>query len=228
MNHPAPDRLTTAAPLRLASVALVLAVLATILGIIAAGDNVLRADVTVLEDIQDLDGPGVETAVTVSNAVFSTVGAIALAIMFYIATRVLRRPELALLLWIALGFRLVGLVLKPIFDSPRPGIEYQPDPSLVPETLGYPSGHSMTAAIITGVLVLAVYALDTPRWSRWLAVAAAAVLTACSMFARIWIGAHWPSDTLGGIMYGFSFVVLTAILADVIASRRASRAQTRV
>jgi membrane-associated phospholipid phosphatase len=194
-------------------IAIILVALGILLGLVVRGDRQLQVDVAILEAIQRLSLPGVDALVTCSNLAFSTVGAIVLGILFLVATRVLRQPALALQLGIVIVLRLMGEVWKPIFDSPRPGMEYQPDPSLVPSTMGYPSGHAQTAAIVTGMLVVFTIALGLPRPIRILAITAAALVTALALFARIRIGAHWPSDTLGGLMFGMAAMALLQFLA---------------
>jgi undecaprenyl-diphosphatase len=108
--------------------------------------------------------------------------------------------------------RLVSQLLKSAFASPRPGVEYQPDPSAVSTTYGYPSGHAATATVVAIMFVLFVHALDVPRWARWTAIAAALGVISLAMFARIHVGAHWPSDTIGGVLFGVATVALMQVI----------------
>ncbi len=207
--------------------ALVFATLGALLGVTAAGDNELTFDIRVLEAVQRVDFPGLDTVVRVSNAVFGTAGALALAALFLIAAPALHRRMFAAQLVVVVVLRLIGQALKPIFDSPRPGAEFQPDPALVSNTPGYPSGHAYTATIITTMLVLFVHSLDVPRWARVASIVVAVVATLIALFSRVSVGAHWPTDTIGGVSFGLATVALMQLIARGIDRRRAGNAGAR-
>jgi undecaprenyl-diphosphatase len=62
----------------------------------------------------------------------------------------------------------------------------------------FPSGHSITIFLVAAVLIAG---LEPGRARPW---AVCAVLTLASLVAlsRVMVGAHWPSDTLGGAALG--------------------------
>lgn len=211
------------APALSLGLAVTLVLIGSALGLAARGDRQVPGDVATLEAIQDIDLPGLDALVTFSNLAFSTVGAIVLGILFLVATRVLRQPALALQLTIVVILRLAGEVWKPIFDSPRPGREFQPDPSLVSHTMGYPSGHAQTAAIVMSMLVVFTIALGLPRAVRNAAIGLAVTVSLFALFARIHIGAHWPSDTVGGLAYGLSAVAMMQLIVWQVTRIRTAR-----
>lgn len=65
----------------------------------------------------------------------------------------------------------------------------------------YPSGH---ASFYTWLAVLVVAALWPwlPQRARPLAVAAAVLVIVIACTGRVWAGAHWPSDVIGGFLLG--------------------------
>jgi membrane-associated phospholipid phosphatase len=90
-----------------------------------------------------------------------------------------------------------GLVqlLKNIFDRPRP------EEILIPADFGsFPSGHTANAATMAVVLGLLLF-----RWWVWAAGAVWVVLMALS---RTYVGAHWVSDTIGGMILGAAVALL--------------------
>lgn len=60
----------------------------------------------------------------------------------------------------------------------------------------FPSGHTATIALLTGVWALS----SIRRWAPWLALGTA-VLVGVS---RVAVGVHWPSDVLGGLALGWT------------------------
>jgi membrane-associated phospholipid phosphatase len=72
----------------------------------------------------------------------------------------------------------------------------------------FPSGHVSAALSLMGIVAIALGA--TPRHLLiWLGIAA---LTAIVAATRIYLGAHWFSDTLGGVFLGCSAVFAGAAL----------------
>ncbi|TPJ77263.1 phosphatase PAP2 family protein [Mesorhizobium sp. B2-6-2] len=67
---------------------------------------------------------------------------------------------------------------------------------------GFPSGHATTMGAVFGILLL----LFPRRWTIALAV------TACIASTRIFVGAHYPSDTVAGFGLGLAFAVLSGLM----------------
>ncbi|MBZ9676778.1 phosphatase PAP2 family protein [Mesorhizobium sp. ES1-1] len=67
---------------------------------------------------------------------------------------------------------------------------------------GFPSGHATTMGAVFGVLLL----LFPRRWYVALAV------TACVASTRIFVGAHYPSDTVAGFGLGCAFALACGVV----------------
>jgi undecaprenyl-diphosphatase len=67
---------------------------------------------------------------------------------------------------------------------------------------GFPSGHATTMGAMFGVLLL----LFPRRWYIALAI------TACIASTRVFVGAHYPSDTVAGFGLGFAFAVVCGLV----------------
>jgi undecaprenyl-diphosphatase len=223
MSRPVAEPATLPPPRASLAVLLVFATLGILLGVTAAGDNELAFDIRVLEAVQRVDLPGVAMLVDLSNLLFDTSGALALAALFVVASLVLHRRIFVLQLAVVIVLRLAGQLMKPLFDSPRPGVEFQPDPSVVTSTPGYPSGHAYTATVIAVMFVLFVDAIALPRWARWVAIGVALVVVTLAMFARVKVGAHWPTDTIGGGLFGLATVALMQLVVRLLIGWRADR-----
>lgn len=130
-----------------------------------------------------------------------------LMVILFFALR--KRTEAAGLLLSAGGSALINTLLKRLIGRPRPA----PDLVMVYrdlETLSFPSGHVTFYVSYFGFLFFVSYA-TLPRGSlaRRLALVVTALPIVLVGFSRVYLGAHWPSDTLGayllsGVWLGFS------------------------
>ena len=95
--------------------------------------------------------------------------------------------------------------------------------ALVSETsYSYPSGHTVMATVFFGGLAAIVFHLSTNRVARALA-AVGAFLAALSVAAtRIYLGAHWTTDTIAGMLTGLFWVLVFSATTEAV-----TRAKTR-
>ena len=116
------------------------------------------------------------------------------------------RPELALELILAvLGSLLLNALLKDLFDRPRPELwprrgQYQ--------WAAYPSGHAIVGIAVYFTITGMVY--RELKW-RWPFVVAAALL-AVSLYSRLYLGVHWPTDVLGGLLLGGIWLAVVQVV----------------
>lgn len=120
-----------------------------------------------------------------------------------------RRSEAAGMFLSAAGGGLLNVLLKALIARPRPVASLVVIDREV-RGLSFPSGHVMFYVCFFGFLFFAAYAL-TPRgsWTRRILPVLAALPVVLVGFSRVYLGAHWPSDTLGaylasGIWLAFS------------------------
>jgi undecaprenyl-diphosphatase len=103
-----------------------------------------------------------------------------------------------------IGTAMLDTVTKWIVDRPRPG---SPVHVLYHVTgSSYPSGHVTQYSAMFGVLaVIAAHRIARP-WPRRTAVAACAILLVAVGPSRIYMGAHWLTDVIGGYLLGLAWV----------------------
>jgi membrane-associated phospholipid phosphatase len=113
-----------------------------------------------------------------------------------------RRSESFGLALSAGGGAIINRLLKVIIARPRPtadlvGFAYRSD------DLSFPSGHVMFYVCYFGFLFFAAYAtLPRGSWTRRAALALSALPVLVIGVSRVYLRAHWPSDTLGAYMLG--------------------------
>jgi undecaprenyl-diphosphatase len=100
---------------------------------------------------------------------------------------------------------LLNKFLKYIFHRPRPHFD---DPILALTSYSFPSGHTMTATVLYGVLAALLVTKIERRSLRVLVVLLASGLIAVVGFSRIYLGAHYLSDVLGAIAEGIAWLSL--------------------
>ncbi|MEO6771949.1 MAG: phosphatase PAP2 family protein [Kofleriaceae bacterium] len=87
--------------------------------------------------------------------------------------------------------------LKLMFQRARPQLF---DKIALPHDYSFPSGHSMSAMGVWGVIAAVLVALY-PQLKREI-VALAVLLIASIGLSRIYLGVHWPFDVAGGFLAG--------------------------
>ncbi|HEV7744070.1 MAG TPA: phosphatase PAP2 family protein [Pyrinomonadaceae bacterium] len=103
------------------------------------------------------------------------------------------------------GGGLLNKLLKYIFHRPRPLF---PDPLLTLSSYSFPSGHTMTATVLYGVI--AAYLLSKAKNWRWrvFILLATVSLIVIVGFSRMYLGAHYLSDVLAAIGEGLAWLTL--------------------
>ena len=144
----------------------------------------------------------------------TALGGLALTIvlgLLAVALFLLSRDAIAaihLIITSAGGF-FISIWTKSIISRPRPSII----PQLIHASgFSYPSGHSITsAAIYLTMAILACRHFKSYK-ARIVLLALAGIMIALISFSRIYLGVHYPSDTMSGALLGIAWALFTAAL----------------
>ncbi|GIE74568.1 phosphatase PAP2 family protein [Actinoplanes philippinensis] len=141
--------------------------------------------------------PALTTAmVWVTNVFQPTVFRVAvLALVIWLARRGQRRAAIWAAVTMIAGGVLGGL-LKLLFGRARPDFL---DPVAAAVGYAFPSGHALNSALAVTIVVM----LFGNRWLWW----SIPLLTALS---RVYLGVHWTSDVVAGLLLGVAVPLLTA------------------
>jgi undecaprenyl-diphosphatase len=82
----------------------------------------------------------------------------------------------------------------------------------------FPSGHTTAAALFAASCAWALAARVPAGWPRRAVCAGAALYAATVGCSRVWLGVHWPTDVIGGWLWGLAW--LTGAIAVTITLRR--------
>jgi len=120
---------------------------------------------------------------------------------------------------LAIGFAFVGSLalnetLKGLVGRARPGFEW----AVATAGPAFPSGHAMNSLVLYGVLAIVAWRLGGRRPS-FAAVALATLVVTAIGASRVYLGAHWLTDVLGGALAGASWLIVVAAVVSVAAGR---------
>lgn len=124
----------------------------------------------------------------------------AAAIIIFVSTGL--RSEAVGLLMSAAGSGLINSILKLIISRPRPATSEYVQVYRDTVSQSFPSGHVTFYVCFFGFLFFVAYALlRRGTTARWLALTLTALLVLLVGPSRIYLGAHWPSDTIGAYLW---------------------------
>ncbi len=119
-------------------------------------------------------------------------------------------------IWITLNLiisAILNVLLKNLIQRPRPQ-EYR-----LIEEYGYsfPSGHSMVSVAFYGLIAYLIWKKLENKKGRYILSTIFAILPILIGFSRIYLGVHYTSDVLAGLLLSVSYLIIftTIIKSDV-------------
>lgn len=106
------------------------------------------------------------------------------------------RRTLALhLLTVLLGSSALNFSLKFLYDRPRPDLWERRGQF---QYASYPSGHAISSVAVLLTVALLLHRFKGWRWPYL----AAAIILGFSLYSRMYLGVHWPTDVIAGYIMG--------------------------
>jgi len=193
-----------------------------VLALIASGNRLVPGDTWIMERVQDLPTTPWKRVFDAGNLLGTTPASPLVLGCFAVIMLVRKDFAAALFCLVLLGFRGLAMFAKGVFDSPRPTA----DLAAIRDTFdgfGFPSGHSVTATVVAGACAFVLPRLIGDRRVAHLAIAVVMGWAVLCGGARMWFGAHWPSDVLGGLLLGVSMIAVSLEIARWFTGKFTSR-----
>lgn len=203
------------------SVAIIGAILFVTLAVLVRSGSTRSFDESVIRWIaghhtRSLDA--VMTEITMLGTAIVVMMIAAIASLFLVLTG--QKHSAILLFASTLGGIILNGVLKLGFDRPRPTFIV---PLVHAAGSSFPSGHATSAAVVYGTVAYLAARLAKRKWAPWLVMMGAFAVIAVISLSRLYLGVHYPSDVLAGIVIGLAwagFCIATLEAIQKFAVRR--------
>lgn len=162
------------------------------------GDTITSFDKPMINAIQGLETPWLTSIMKFFTWIGSgyVVGAIAI-IVFVLLYFVFKYRHQAFLLVVVIGGTVIfNHLLKMYFKRERPVIHRILDA----KGYSFPSGHTMMAFSLYVIIAYIAWRNVETRFGRFLLILFATFMTIMIATSRIYLGVHFPSDIVGGLL----------------------------
>ena len=167
------------------------------------------------------NGPAVDITALGSVTVLTIVCLLALC-LFAMARDSAAFWQLALA---ALGGAFSSAMFKRVLERARPNLGLR---LVEVESFSYPSGHSLAAASVYLTLALVIGRRMPSRHARLFVISFAFALMTAVGASRAYLGVHYPSDILAGLLLGSGYSLLVSALFSYLRARARARAQRQL
>jgi undecaprenyl-diphosphatase len=134
------------------------------------------------------------------------------------------RPVVVLAVLLA-GELAIFLTAVTLIDRPRPAVPHLD--GQLPPTSSFPSGHTAAALCLYGGVAALVLAGSRRPW-RWAAPVLAVLLVLVVATARLYRGAHYPTDVLTSVLFAGTWLLVTLWVLPLRNSRSGHPVESRM
>ena len=129
------------------------------------------------------------------------------------------RVESIVLVLTSAGSTLSGALIKALVDRPRPSANLV-RVSVWLSDKSYPSGHVLIFTVFFGFLLYLLFKRVNRNLTVIVPMIIFILLIATIGISRIYLGAHWPSDVVGGYLLGVIWLILAIRLYNSYHGKR--------
>jgi membrane-associated phospholipid phosphatase len=128
-----------------------------------------------------------------------------------------RRVSALLFAGVVVGGLLLETVLKIVYHRARPALW---EALVMEKTYSFPSGHATMATLFYGAGAAVVLHVSRRPVVRAAALAFATLAILAVSYSRVYLGAHWTTDVVAGMLIGLFWVVVCATGTEYLARRK--------
>lgn len=174
---------------------------------VVTGDPLLLVDSAIYHVLQELrTAPGDAVMIAITELGDTTVvAAVTLVVLSWLMWKRAWRTAAYWLIAIA-GASALNSVIKVALHRARPGELLYSGWS----AFSFPSGHSTVNVVLYGFLAFLIARDLHPAW-RLMVALGAAILVFLIASSRLYLGAHWFSDVIGGLAFGSAWLALLGL-----------------
>ncbi|MBP0724438.1 phosphatase PAP2 family protein [Bacillus sp. RG28] len=168
------------------------------IAILVGEHHLVQFDSSIISFVQGFESPTLTSLFKFFTFIGSTpvVVVLCVLIIIYLYKVLHHRSEIILFIVVMGGSTVLNFVLKHLFHRARPTIH-----RLIQETgYSFPSGHSMEAFALYGVLAYLLWRHTSSSLGKTLLIIFSVFMTLMIGISRIYLGVHYPSDVIGAYL----------------------------
>jgi membrane-associated phospholipid phosphatase len=122
--------------------------------------------------------------------------------VLWLVLRQKRVHEAVYLAVVQIGSNSLNPAIKFLYDRERPDIIQKRGQF---DWAAYPSGHAIASVAVLMTLAIVLYRVKGWRWPAFVITPVLLV----SLISRVYLGVHWPTDVIGGMLIGGVWLAFT-------------------
>lgn len=193
------------------SIASILLVLFISLIVLIKTDKIVPFDDAIYQIVTFKMNETLNTIFKILTFLGSTAFIVFLCIFFLVLFIILKKKNIGLIIDVVVIIStILNNVIKVIIRRSRPTVL-----ALVTETsFSFPSGHTMASTTMYGILMYLVLKSNMPKSRKYLLTIVLGIIPILVMISRIYLGAHFASDVIGGYIFAVALLVIETYFID--------------
>lgn len=169
-------------------------------------ESVVKIDLIITNWIYTIRTPFLNTLMKIITDLANVESIIVFLLIVFGVLLVLKKQRyiLAMLVSSVTSYAFVAII-KELIKRPRPAIA---NALAVETSFSFPSGHTMIAVAVYGLLFYFLMRISKPKWLKILLSIAGTLVVLAIGFSRIYLGVHWSSDVFASLLLGISWLSL--------------------
>ncbi|TVY01032.1 phosphatase PAP2 family protein [Paenibacillus cremeus] len=178
-----------------------------VIALLVSDKKIAQFDNAIISFVQGLEAPELTTIMKFFTFIGGGYPVVMLTVLvlFFLYKILHHRRELILFIWVVAGSALLNETLKIIFHRARPTLHRIVNAN----GFSFPSGHSMAAFSMYGILAFLLWRHISTSVGRGLLIISSIIMIIAIGISRIYLGVHYPSDVLGGFLASGSWLAVS-------------------